>query len=209
MRFGENRGSGAVGTRRRETVVEPVIGEAAAEGVEKLVALAQRVEEASEISNVDIRSRREFRDPTGEFRSADRKSLVGPEGGKHAGRQLRFRDCTMMTEIVGRIIGGADDFDVKFLKDALRGEIVGEKGVGALPDGRRGGFVEQVGDSEIALQLEMSPMIKGIAQGVGNGAGPSQEFFVRGGITGDVSFGDAIGTHGTPLVVVAFEPDLK
>ena len=52
-------------------------------------------------------------------------------------------------------------------------------------------------------------MVEGIAEGVRDGAGPGEEFFLGGGVAGDVALGDTVGAHGSPLIVVAFEPDFE
>ena len=52
-------------------------------------------------------------------------------------------------------------------------------------------------------------MVKRVAQSVGNGARPGQEFFVGFGFTGAKTLRNAIGAHCTPFVVVAFEPDFE
>ena len=111
-----------------------------------------------------------------------------------------------MTQVVGRIIRRTQCVDMKFLKNVVDGQVLRKRGIGSLPDCRGGILIEQVGNTEIALQFEMGPMIERIAQGVRNGSRPGQEFFVRRGVAGDVSFRDAVGAHGTPFVMVAFEP---
>ncbi len=52
-------------------------------------------------------------------------------------------------------------------------------------------------------------MVERIAQGLRDRAGPGEELVVGGCIAGDEVFGGASAAHGTPFVVVAFEPDVK
>ena len=48
----------------------------------------------------------------------------------------------------------------------------GEQAVGALPDAFRGVRVEQIGDVEVARELQVRPVIERVAQGVGDDARP-------------------------------------
>jgi len=53
-------------------------------------------------------------------------------------------------------------------------------------------------------------MVQGIAHGVGDSFGPLFKLFPIGGVlAGAEPFVDAVGTHGPPFVVVAFQPDLS
>ena len=121
-----------------------------------------------------------------------------------------LRKCPVMFEVVHRIIRGADDLDLHFFQDALgRERGRGEFFIRLLPDFFRRGFAEQVGDAEITLQLQVRPMIQGIAQRVGNGLGPGDELVMRRGAAGAEFFRHAVAAHRAPFVVIAFQPDLK
>ena len=90
----------------------------------------------------------------------------------------------------------------------MRGETrLGQQLVGALPDGGRTLFIEQFFDVEIALQLQVRPVIERIAQRRGYGLGPGLELVKRSCIPGALAFVDIVGSHGAPLVMVAFQPD--
>ena len=78
-----------------------------------------------------------------------------------------------------------------------------------LPDFGSGTLIEEFVNAEIALQFEMGPMVERIAEAMGDGGSPGKEFVVGGGVTSAKGFGDTVGAHGTPLVVIAFEPDLE
>ena len=54
----------------------------------------------------------------------------------------------------------------------------------------------------------MGPVVKRIAQRVGHGARPGEKLFVGLRIPRAIAFGDTVGAHSTPFVVVTFEPDL-
>src|ERR1700678_3961879 len=55
----------------------------------------------------------------------------------------------------------------------------------------------------------MRPLIQRIADGVRHGARPGQEFFLRRDFTRAVALADAIRSHGSPLVMIAFERNLE
>ena len=69
---------------------------------------------------------------------------------------------------------------------------------------------ELLGNTESSLQLQMSPVIKGVTESIRNGLSPLLELFPIGGIlTSAILLVDTIGTHGTPLIVVATQPQLS
>ena len=51
-------------------------------------------------------------------------------------------------------------------------------------------------------------MIQGVAQYVRNGFGPREKLVIGIGIAGAIALGDTIRSHRSPLVVIAFQPDL-
>src|ERR1700728_4489697 len=81
-----------------------------------------------------------------------------------------------------------------------------QKAVGLVPDTWSGGSVEQFGDAEVTLQFEMCPMVERITQGVWDCAGPGEELLIRGCVARAISLRLAIDAHGTPFVVIAFQP---
>ncbi len=107
--------------------------------------------------------------------------LIGAEGGEDFGGQPRRRRWPCGREVVGRIVGGADGFDVEFAEDALGAQVVGgERCIGRsqMRSARR--FVEQLVDTEIALQFEVGPVIERIAQSVSARSAPMPGTFRRG-----------------------------
>ena len=113
-----------------------------------------------------------------------------------------------MAKIIGRIVGCTDNLYSELLQNSVCRQILRECGIGTLPDRLGRVLIEQVSDSEVALQFEVSPVVERIAQRVGNGSRPCQKFLVRGCIAGDISFGDPVRPHRSPFIVVAVEPDL-
>ena len=85
----------------------------------------------------------------------------------------------------------------------------GQHLVGARPDHWSRTFIQQFFDSEIPLEFEMGPMVERVAQRVRHGTCPGQELVVRSRGAGAEWLLDSVGPHGPPLVMIAFEPDLK
>ena len=79
--------------------------------------------------------------------------------------------------------------------------------IGAIPNGFGGGFIEDIGNVEVAEEFEVGPVIERVAQGERDGASPGLKLFVRACRAGDQLFRDAVSAHGTPLIMIAFEPD--
>ena len=63
-------------------------------------------------------------------------------------------------------------------------------------------------DAEDTGQLQMGPVIKGIAHRVRHGLGPLAELLEGGTGAGDVLLRHTVAAHGPPLVVVASKPEL-
>ena len=190
---------------------EAVIGDARANFVKVGVTLTEGVEKVGEARDISISNLGESVDPgIKQLRLVRVQCLVGAEGRVDAGVPRRSGESLVVFQSVGGVVGGADYFHFELLHDS-QGVKFGplQSGVGALPDGCCGGFVKDVVDAEIALQFKVGPVVKGIAKSVGNGAGPCQEFVKVGSVAGAEVFGHSIGTHGAPLVVIAFEPDLE
>src|SRR5207248_6448869 len=162
-------------------IIKSVVRETAALLVEVIVTTAQRVEKVREARDGDVCAGGETVNPSIEgLRIVGTQGAVRPEGWIDACFQLRSRDAAMIFEAVSRIIGGADCAYLEALEDPLCGEFVvaGQESVGPLPDLGSSVFVEQLVDSEIALQLEVGPMIERIAQGVRHSAGPGEKLFI-------------------------------
>ena len=114
-------------------------------------------------------------------------------------------------QVVGGVVGGAEGPHVELRQDAVGAQIVRWRASSLARSQMRGALrlVEQLVDAEIALQLQVGPVIQRIAQRIRNGARPGQEFFVRRRVAGAIALVDAVGAHGPPFVVVAFQPDLE
>ncbi len=80
--------------------------------------------------------------------------------------------------------------------------------VGLVPNLFRGVGAEQGIDPESAAKFEVSPVVKWVPDGLGDGFGPGLEFFTGWGLAGDVGLGNSVGPHGPPLVVVFPQPEI-
>ena len=111
---------------------------------------------------------------------------------------------------IRRIVGGADDLDVRALNQAPGGELgPGQLLVAQLPDGLGGLAVQRALIAEIVAQLQVAPVIQGVADRQRQGLGPGLELLAVGGVAGDLALVDAEAPHEPPLVVVAAQPDLR
>ena len=86
--------------------------------------------------------------------------------------------------------------------------MLGELRVAFFPNLLRGLAIEERVDTEVALQLQVRPMIQRIAQRVGNRLGPRLEFFPRRRIAGAKTFLHAVRPHAAPFIMIAGQPDL-
>ncbi len=136
--------------------------------------------------------------------------LVRPEGRQDHRRGGGVGGQKLMgLQIVHGIVGGADQLDAVFADDAPDGHIgLMKDGVALLVNLHGVVAGEGLMDAEVALQLQMGPVIEGVADEVRYGLAPLLELFRGGGVAGDVLFRHTAGAHGPPLVVVAAQPDL-
>ena len=155
-------------------MVHAVIGQTAALRMEKVVTLSQRGDERGKAVDVHVAGSGKLFHPLVETGGLmDRQRLVGPERRQHFRRMALGRKRAVMFQIVHRIVRGADNLDLEFPQDALRGQLRrGQFFICLLPDFIGGLFVEQFGNAEITLQFQMRPVIERIAQRVRNGFCP-------------------------------------
>ena len=142
------------------------------------------------------------------FRPVDSHRLVGPEGRIHAGLQPHLLNSLVIRERGGRIVRRAHDRNVIAGKDVMHAQR-GQARVRPLPDFVRRRGADQGIDPKIALQLEVRPMVQGIAQGPWDGRAPGVELLPGRGVPRAQPLGNPVRPHGPPLVVIAPEPDLR
>ena len=199
------RAEGAGGLR------QTVVAETAADGMEGIVALFQRGDQALEGANIGIGRGGKFFDVDIEERClVNLKQIVRAECWQDPGADVGGGDGFVMCQGIGGIVCGADHLHLKICQDSAGAPVrIGEAGVGLLPDAGRGFRGQQFIDAEITLQFNMAPVEERVPQAIRNGAGQREELFVGLGISRAVFFGFAIGTHRPPFVVVARQPNIE
>ena len=142
-----------------------------------------------------------------EFRSLDVHGLVRAPGWNHHGivRCLMFCIFNMVVQIVNGVIGGANALYVIVLHQATSRELWLLQLLVTLIENLTGSLgAQEFLNTESSLQLQVCPVIQRIAKSIGNGLCPLLKLLpVRGILTCAVLLIDTIGTHGTPLVVIA------
>ncbi len=114
-----------------------------------------------------------------------------------------------MLQVVGRIVGGADQFDVRFFNDVPNGHgRILKHPVAVLPGFFGGLLGERLVEVEVTAELQMTPVIQGVSDGASQNRGPGNKFVVIGSIARDQTLVDTARTHKAPFVVVAAEPEL-
>ena len=141
-----------------------------------------------------------------EARLIDVDGLVGTEGGSHGeldgGVVL---DLLMPLQAVDGVVGGADERHVGLLDQAADGQlgVVLQLLVAQVPHFFSGVAVQHAVVAEVGVQLQVGPVVHGVADGHGQGLGELLEALAVGLGAGDVLLGHAVGAHDAPLVVVA------
>ena len=137
-------------------------------------------------------------------------ALSGRNVGQHPRRQPGSRQRPVVLQAVGRVIGRAQRDDLEPLENALRAQLRrGQLLAGFLPDPRRALLVQQLINAEVALQLQVGPVVQRVAQRVRHGGRPGLEFLERLGRAGAIALRHPVGAHRPPLVVVPLQPDLE
>ena len=106
---------------------------------------------------------------------------------------------------VDGIVGGADKGDIG-LADQATGGHVGiflQQLIAVLPDAGCAFHGQRLFHAEELLQLQVAPVVHGVADGHFQRLSQLQETLVRGLVAGNIILRDAVGTHHAPLVVVA------
>ena len=115
----------------------------------------------------------------------------------------------MILKRVGRIVGGAYDLHVVFSHQPSGRKLRHSQHlVAALVDISGCLFLQNVLYAKCCTQFEMRPMVERIAHAIGHGGGPFLKLFPVRCVACDISFVHAIGTQGTPFIVIASQPQL-
>lgn len=183
-------------------VLESVVGETAAVAVEERDAFLDPLNECGIILDslcVDIGD---------EGILTDFDSLIGAEGRKDLGGEAT--ESRVVLEGIGRVVGGADDLNVRALDEFLSAERGGgKKGVALLPDHRCSLLGQGFVDIKISFELEVSPMVERIADKLRHSLGELEELCVIVTVTGNKFLVYAIGAHLTPLIVIAAKEEIE
>ena len=131
------------------------------------------------------------------------RPVVGGSHGKLDGGV--FLDLLVPLQAVNGIIGGADERNVGLLDQAANGQlgVVLQLLVAQVPHFLSGVAVQHAVVAKEGVQLQVGPVIHGVADGHGQCLGKLLETLTIRLVTGDVSFGHTVGAHHAPLVVVA------
>ena len=115
----------------------------------------------------------------------------------------------MPFECVGGVVGRADGFHTRLLNQTSCVKLFVSQHRGAMLENAVGGLCRQrLVNTEITLQLEVCPMVKGVSNGVGKHRGKGVKLFLPGSITRNITLLNTEGTHCAPLVMVAAEHQL-
>ena len=70
------------------------------------------------------------------------RALSGRKAGKTRVARFDFAICPMMPKVIGGIVGGAHNLDLKLLQERRARSVLRKQRIGALPDFRRRGFIQ-------------------------------------------------------------------
>ena len=179
--------------------------------MERVVPLAQRIEQILKLRDVDVRRLTQPVDPWIEdVRLVRIHQPVGAERRIDLRRQARQRDRFVIGQRVRGIVGRADSLDAERAKDSLRAQLRRfERLVRAVPHAVRALLIQQLVDAEVALQLEMRPVIERIAQRLRHRLRPREKLVSRRRVARAECLGHTARPHRAPLVMIPFEPDLE
>ena len=189
-----------------------MVGSAAALLVEVVDTLNQSLADALDALELVTDDILQLVDVADEGSLLDVQSLVRTEGGANLGVDGGISsDLCMELQGVDGIVGGADHVDVGLLDQATSGHggVVLQLVVGQIPDFLSGLAVQDAVVAEVALQLQVAPVVHGVANALGQSFCELLELLAVGSVTGDVLFLNTVAAHNSPLVVVAAQPNLS
>ena len=136
----------------------------------------------------------------------DVDGLVGAEGGSNGELDGRiFLDLLVPCQIIDGVVGGADESNIGLLNQAADSHavVVLQLVVAQIPDFLSGVAVQHTLIAEVLAQLQVAPVVHGVANAHGQSLSKLLETLAVGLGAGNVLLGYAVGTHHAPLVVVA------
>jgi len=189
---------------------ETVVGKPPSHLVEGRVPGFERFEKSGKFRAVHSAGTLEVGDPLGEG-----GGVVHTHGAVRAEGRINLRTSLpaqggVVGKVVGRVVGRAKDPHVRTFDQLAGGKSrPRQQFVGTAPDSLRRCFVQQVVNPEKPQEFEVRPVVKRVAKRMGHRPGKGKELLVGRRIAGTKFFGDAVGAHGAPLVVVACQPNLR
>ena len=193
-------------------LLDTVVRKTATHLLEELVTHAQGLNHILELLNLDTRHLRELVDVSLEVgRNLHGHRLVGTPRGQHLHLKAVGGHLQVMLQRINRVVGRADRLHVVMLHQTASIELGLLQFLGAdvvnLTSGRG---VQELLNAEGGLQLEVCPVVERVAHRIGNRLGPLLELLPVGRVlTRAVTLIDTVRTHGTPLIVVTLEPNLR
>ena len=136
----------------------------------------------------------------------DVDGLIGTEGRSHGELDGGiFLDLLVPVQVIDGVIGGADKGHVALLDQAADGQlgVVLQLVVAQVPHFLSGVAVQHAVVAEENVQLQIGPVVHGVANGHGQSLGKLLEALAVGLVAGDVLLGHAVGTHHAPLIMIA------
>ncbi len=193
-------------------LLDPMVRGTAAPVVEEGMAIAQRAEEILPSADGDTGGAGQPVDPRVErggvlhgHRCIRTERGQDPDGERAVCPQRR-----VVLQRVHRIVGGADDLHVHpGDQGAYTVVVLREECRAGVVDLRRGGGGQELSrDPEVALQLQVRPVIQRVADGGRGNSSPRDELVLVRGIPGNEVLRETARSHRPPLVVVPAEPCL-
>ena len=189
--------------------LESVVGKTASVGCEEVVPLLQGLDEIGVGIDLHTCSLSELGEVLlvglGIF---DRHGLVRPPGGNDLGAEGVLGNHLVPAEVVGGIVGSANDLHIEFADKRLAAEFLGSEFRVALLEDFTGGLgAQEFVDSENAAEFQMGPVVERVTESIRHGFSPLFEGLP--GVvlsSGKIIFADTVGAHGTPFIMVAVMP---
>ncbi len=196
--------------RLRVERVQAVIREHAAMRLEKSVPLDERLQQPLVVEDRHVRGGLEPGHVGVESLGlVDGQRLVGPPRGEDAEGEAFVGDLDVEAEVVGGVVGRADGLHVHFPQQRLDPEVLlVEQGAAVVVNLPGRLDRQEFFHAKDPVQLQVRPVVEGVAHGVGQCLRPFQEFLVGRHLARDEGLVHAVGPHRPPLVVVAAQPDL-
>ena len=191
--------------------LDTMVAQTAAHFMEEIVTLLKRIHHILEGGNRHTSNLTKLINIVGKVGLLDIHSLVGTPGRNHASILLAFSlgIFNMIVEIIDGIICRAYGLNMIATHKTACGifGIILQFVITLVEDFTGCLWRKKFCNAKACLQLQVCPMIQGIAEGVRNGLSPLLKLFpVRSILTSAITLVNAIGTHSTPLVVVPSEP---